>query len=182
VEDLLQDAPRGEFTALSAMATAGGGISLASLPEQLREILAPFDKVNEQGQRDGIIDLQELATVRSQTHAQARGQRRGATVWPAAQLPEAEHELEWRPKPKPRLASHTPVYTHARTKTSTHASNKHTYMQTRAHTHTHAQFSKEFKEFQAGSMPISVFKAEHQEKLRKFDQDGGGKLDADVST
>jgi len=28
-------------------------------------------------------------------------------------------------------------------------------------------------------MPISVFKSEHQEKLRKFDTDGGGKLDAD---
>ena len=28
-------------------------------------------------------------------------------------------------------------------------------------------------------MPISVFDPEHQEKLRKFDTDGGGKLDAD---
>ena len=31
-------------------------------------------------------------------------------------------------------------------------------------------------------MPISVFKPEHQDKLRKFDADGGGKLDADVSS
>ena len=79
------------------------GIRLTSLPVQLREILAPFDKVNAQGVRDGIIDLNELAT-----------------------------------------------------------------------------FSKEFKEFQSGCMPISVFSPEHQEKLRAFDADGGGKLDADV--
>jgi hypothetical protein len=81
------------------------GIRLGDLPVQLREILSPFDRMNADGVRDGIIDLNELST-----------------------------------------------------------------------------FSKEFKEFQAGSMPISVFSAEHQEKLSAFDADGGGKLDADVCT
>ena len=81
------------------------GIRLGDLPVQLREILSPFDRINADGVKDGVIDLNELSA-----------------------------------------------------------------------------FSKEFKEFQAGSMPISVFSAEHQEKLRAFDADGGGKLDADVRT
>ena len=39
------------------------GILLNSLPTELRDILAPFDKVNAQGFKDGIIDMQELAAV-----------------------------------------------------------------------------------------------------------------------
>ena len=42
-----------------------------------------------------------------------------------------------------------------------------------------ATFARQFRDVKAGSMPISVFDAEHQEKLRKFDTDGGGHLDAD---
>lgn len=41
------------------------GIPLDTLPPALRDILAPFDQVNASGTKDGIIHLDELATVSS---------------------------------------------------------------------------------------------------------------------